>query len=452
MVDTTETIVAIATPPGRGAIGIVRVSGPLVRKIIDALIKSTLPPRVSTLCKFHDEDSRILDEGLAVFFPAPASFTGEDVLEIYAHGNRIVLDLIQKNILRIGARQAKPGEFTERAFHNNKLDLVQAEAVAALIEASSEQAVRSAMRSLEGEFSGQVKELLKYLIEIRVHVESALDFPEEETDIFSENRIKEKLQFCRDFLETILKKAKQGAVLKEGATAVILGRPNAGKSTLLNRLAGREAAIVTEIPGTTRDLVTQEILIDGIPLHVIDTAGIRSTNDKIEQEGIRRALAAAGQADIVILVNEYNQAPDEEEIQLMKDVRLSGHLVALKNKIDLYNVEPGSKKINERDVEIFLSAKTGEGIDLFIDCLKNILGVQSLQEDLFMARSRHIDALMRVSKSLRHAIGNLEKEINSPELLAEDLRVAQQALGEITGEFASDDLLGEIFSTFCIGK
>lgn len=452
MVDISETIVAIATPPGRGAIGLVRVSGPLVKNIIMAVLKSTLPPRISTLCKFHDEDSRIIDEGLAVFFQAPASFTGEDVLEIYTHGSRVVLDLLVKNIIRQGARQARPGEFTERAFHNNKLDLVQAEAVAALIDASSEQAARSAMRSLEGEFSRQVDILLKNLIEIRVYVESALDFPDEETDIFSEKKITEKLQQCLVNLESIKAKAKQGAILKEGATAVIIGRPNAGKSTLLNQLAGKEAAIVTEIPGTTRDLVTQDILLDGIPLHIIDTAGLRSSHDKIEQEGMRRALDAAERADIVIVMNEYNQTPDEEERKMMENIKRSKHLVVLKNKIDLHNVEPDIRHINEMDIEILLSAKTGKGIDLFVSSLKKFLGVQDLQEDLFMARSRHLDALERVGRALQHAMENMENKINRVELMAEDLRISQQALGEITGEFASDDLLGEIFSTFCIGK
>ena len=451
MVETTETIVAIATPPGRGAIGIVRVSGPLVKNIIAGLIQSSLQPRVSTFCKYYDENSLIIDEGLAIFFPAPSSFTGEDVLEVYTHGSRAVLELIVKNITRLGAKLARPGEFTERAFHNNKLDLVQAEAVAALIDATSEQAVRSAVRSLEGEFSGRVNILLKELIKIRVYVESMLDFPEEETDLKDKKQINEKLQHCLTVLEDIRTRAKQGAVLKEGATAVIIGKPNAGKSTLLNKLAGRDTAIVTEIPGTTRDLIAEDIQLEGVPLHIIDTAGLRSTRNKIEQEGIRRARDTAELADIVILVRELDHKPDKEEQKIVDSINPGKPLVILNNKIDLFNVEPEIQHTNDSRTAIFLSAKTGEGIDLLVSHLKNILGVKEMYEDVFMARSRHLDALERVRQSLHNAICSVNRGTIT-ELLAEDLRVSQQALGEITGEFASDDLLGEIFSTFCIGK
>lgn len=451
VVDAVETIVAIATPPGRGALGIIRVSGPRVKGIATILTGTTLSPRIATLCRFRDEQARVIDEGLALYFPMPHSYTGEDVLEIHAHGNRVVLDLIVKRVTGLGARPARPGEFTERAFHNNKLDLVQAEAVAALIDAASVQAARSAARSLEGAFSKCVNILLRDLIGLRVFVESALDFSEEEIDTLAAKDIQEKLSACRTDLEAIRSRAKQGAILKEGATAVIIGGPNVGKSTLLNQLAGREAAIVTEIPGTTRDLIPQDIVLDGIPIRVIDTAGIRNTQNVIEREGIRRALDAMEQTDIVILVREYNRSVDEDEKKLIDDIKKGKYLIILNNKIDLCSAKPGLEYADDTCVKLAISAKTGQGIDLFVSRLKQMLGVREMQEDIFMARRRHLEALDRADQALDDATGRAKRN-DGLELLAEDLRLAQQALGEITGEFAPDDLLGEIFATFCIGK
>ena len=453
MAEADDTIVAIATPPGRGGLGIVRVSGNNSGSIARSLTGKNLAEkaRIAHYCKILDADNSVIDKGIALFYSKPDSYTGEDVLEIIAHGSRVVLDTIVNRILTLGARRAGPGEFTERAFHNNKIDLVQAEAVADLIESTSTHAARSAVRSLEGEFSGRINLLKDELIQIRSLIEGALDFPEEETDFLADMDIKNQLQRCIARLDEILVRAQQGAVLKEGITATILGRPNVGKSTLLNRLAEKDIAIVTEEAGTTRDLLEQEILIDGLPVHLIDTAGLRQTTNKVEIEGTRRAREAATRSDIVLIMMECGVNDNSQLTELAQDITDDQKVVIIKNKIDLTGHGPERQSSNGRTEEIFLSAKTGEGIELLIDCLKEMAGIRDLFEDVFMARKRHIDALESTRNSIIEAL-NRHNQHNATELLAEDLRQAQQRLNEITGEFVTDDLLGEIFSRFCIGK
>jgi tRNA modification GTPase len=450
MVEAADTIVAIATPPGRSGIGVVRVSGAAVKNITAGLVSRTLSARHAHFCKFTDRDGETIDEGIAIFFNTPASYTGEDMLELYAHGNRIILGRIVSRVLELGARLARPGEFTERAFHNNKLDLVQAEAVADLVDAVSDQAARSAVRSLEGEFSRRINVLLEKLVNLRAHVEGAFDFPEEDIDFSAMENAGSKLTDCMADLQDLFGRARQGAILKEGITAVIVGRPNVGKSTLLNRLAGRDAAIVTDEPGTTRDLIEQDILVDNIPVHVIDTAGLRTAANKVEQEGIARALAAAENADILILLIEHGQSAGTEERRLLEKTGADKKVIIVYNKIDLYGAQPETGR-NNGHTEIHLSAKTGAGLDLFVGHLKETLGMQDISEDVFTARKRHLDALKRTGASLEKAL-ELVRQRAAPELLAEELRLAQQSLGEITGDFVADDLLGEIFSRFCIGK
>ena len=452
MVETTDTIVAIATPSGRGGIGVVRVSGSGVKNIINALVGQALSPRHAHYYKFRDKNKELIDEGIAIYFKAPASYTGEDTLELYVHGNRVVLSRIVNRVVELGARLAKPGEFTERAFHNNKLDLVQAEAVADLVDAVSDQAARSAVRSLEGEFSRRINDLLEKLVSLRVFIEGSLDFPEEEIDFFGTESINTKLDYCLADLRDLFERARQGVILKEGITAVIVGRPNVGKSTLLNRLAGREAAIVTDEPGTTRDLIEQDILIDNIPVHIIDTAGLRSTVNKVEIEGIARTLAAAEKADILIVLLEHGRTEGIEEQKLLQKTSGDKKVITVYNKIDLDGAHPEIKTNKSNGhTEILLSAKTGAGLNLFVGHLKELLGMQDVSEDLFMARKRHLDALSRAKDSLEKA-RELTCKATAPELLAEELRFAQQSLGEITGAFVPDDLLGEIFKNFCIGK
>ena len=451
MADKTDTIVAIATPPGRGGIGVVRTSGPGVKNIMAGLVGQKMAPRHARFCKFKNKNSEVIDEGVAIFFSSPSSYTGEDVLELYAHGSRIILDHIVNRALELGARMALPGEFTERAFLNNKLDLVQAEAVADLVDAVSDHAARGAIRSLEGEFSRRVNVLLEKLIKLRMFVEGGLDFPDEDIDFIGAGNISTILESCLSELTDLFMRAKQGAVLKEGAIAVIVGQPNVGKSTLLNKLAGKEIAIVTEEPGTTRDLIEQVVLVDEIPVHIVDTAGLRATNNKAEKEGIARAQAAAKNADILIIIYEYGQEPDTEEQALPYRPDDIERVIVLYNKIDLFGKQPEIKKGKSGHTEIFLSAKTGNGLELFTRHLKKILGVQDISDDVFMARSRHLDALARTRLLLEKALKQYG-ENKAPEIFAEELRLAQRALGEVTGEFVSDDLLGEIFSKFCIGK
>lgn len=453
MAGADDTIVAIATPPGRGGLGIVRVSGNKAAPIAKSLTGRNLADkaRIAHYCKILAGNGRVIDEGIVIYFSQPGSYTGEDVLEIYAHGSRVVLEIIVDRILTLGARRAAAGEFTERAFLNNKIDLVQAEAVADLIDATSVHAARSAVRSLQGEFSRRINLIRDELIHIRSGIEGALDFPDEEADFPASIDTNEQLQACAASLDEVLARARQGAVLKEGISVTILGRPNVGKSTLLNRLAEKDIAIVTEEAGTTRDLIEQDILIDGIPVHIIDTAGLRQTTSRVELEGIRRAQAAATRSDIILMVVECGSPVGKEGPELLEHTTPDQKVIFINNKIDLTGRKPARKKSRARPEEIFLSAKTGEGIELLISCLKETAGVQDLFEDVFMARHRHIEALEETRKIIIHAVQS-HNEHNAAELLAEDLRMAQERLNEITGVFVADDLLGAIFSKFCIGK
>jgi len=450
-----ETIAAIATAQGRGGVGIVRVSGPLAGSIATAVCARQLQPRYAHYGTFRDADGQVLDEGIALFFPGPNSFTGEDVLELQGHGGPVVLDLLLRRCLELGARMARPGEFSEQAFLNDKLDLAQAEAIADLIEASSAQAARNALRSLQGEFSRRVHALTEQLIELRLYVEAAIDFPEEEIDFLADGRVLEQLEAVREALSGVLREAGQGALLRDGMTVVIAGRPNAGKSSLLNALAGREAAIVTDIAGTTRDVLREHIHIDGMPLHVVDTAGLRDTADQVERIGVERALRAIGEADRVLLVVDAGapEAADPfalwpEFLDLTPD---PARVTLIRNKIDLSGEPVVLEQEGDGHVTLALSARTGEGLDLLREHLKACVGFEQTAEGSFSARRRHLEALRQASACLEHGQAQLIG-CGAGELLAEDLRQAQQALGEITGAFTPDDLLGRIFSSFCIGK
>ncbi|MBP8184937.1 MAG: tRNA uridine-5-carboxymethylaminomethyl(34) synthesis GTPase MnmE [Pseudomonas sp.] len=452
---STETIAAVATAQGRGGVGIVRVSGPLAQSIAVAVSGRELKPRYAHYGPFNDGDGQVLDQGLALYFPGPHSFTGEDVLELQGHGGPVVLDLLLRRCVQLGARLARPGEFSERAFLHDKLDLAQAEAIADLIEASSEQAARNALRSLQGEFSKRVHELTERLINLRIYVEAAIDFPEEEIDFLADGHVLKLLDGVRADLAGVLKQAGQGALLREGMTVVIAGRPNAGKSSLLNALAGREAAIVTSIAGTTRDVLREHIHIDGMPLHVVDTAGLRDTDDHVEKIGVERALKAIHEADRVLLVVDAS-APEAldpfalwpEFLQQRPD---PAKLTLIRNKADLSNEPVAMQVCEDGHVTISLSAKSTDGLDLLREHLKTCMGYEQTLEGSFSARRRHLDALKQASTALEHGHAQLTLA-GAGELLAEDLRRAQHVLGEITGAFSSDDLLGRIFSSFCIGK
>ena len=444
-----DTIAAIATPPGKGGVGIVRVSGPKSRAIADKILGKCPKVRYAEYLPFRDEDQQVIDAGIALFFQKPHSFTGEDVLELQAHGGPVVLDMLLKRVLSLGVRMARGGEFSEQAFLNDKIDLAQAEAVADLIEADSEEAARAALRSLQGEFSQTVHDLVDKVIELRLYVEAALDFPEEEIDFISDGKVSNKLADIEQALIQVFSSAKQGALLREGMTLVIAGRPNAGKSSLLNQLAGRDTAIVTEIPGTTRDVLREHIQLDGLPLHVIDTAGLRESDDPVEQEGVRRAWLEIEQADrILLLVDDQQKSEDHVAIEkrLPKDIGVT----RVFNKIDISGRDPQVIE-TEQEVDIALSAKTGAGVDLLKTHLKQCMGYEQSTEGRFMARRRHLDALIVADEHLKQARYNLE-QTQAAELLAEELKMTQSALNEITGEFSSDDLLGRIFSSFCIGK
>jgi tRNA modification GTPase len=391
----------------------------------------------------------VIDSGLAIFFPNPHSFTGEDVLELQGHGGPIVMDLLLQRTLSLGARLARPGEFSERAFLNGKLDLVQAEAIADLIDAESQAAARSATRTLQGAFSNKLHQLMEALIELRLYVESAIDFPEEEIDFLNDSIVSERLHSILVEIESTRQSAHTGRLLRDGVTLVIAGRPNAGKSSLLNALAGAEAAIVTDIPGTTRDLLRERITIDGMPIHIIDTAGLRESHDPVEEEGIRRARKEIEQADRVLWV--FDDATDPQHLAMDRDQLPEGVPVTLiRNKIDLAGKAAGIIN-DETEVEIALSATGGEGIELLRSHLKACVGYRHLGEGDFIARRRHLHALERAIEHLRQGELILQRD-RAGELLAEDLRLAQQSLSEITGEFTADDLLGRIFSSFCIGK
>ena len=456
MAKAHDTIAAIATPPGRGGIGIIRLSGAKAAVIAKQLVgkklgKQNLKAREATFCNFLGEDGTPIDNGILIYYPQPASYTGEHVVELQGHGGRVVMSMLLDRVLALGARQARPGEFTERAFVNNKIDLVQAEAVAALIDSVSSQAARSAIRSLDGKFSKNINSLLQRLISLRTFIESSLDFPEEEIDFIQEADIKEKLSACVDEIGKMLVRAQQGARLGEGLKLAIIGSPNVGKSSLLNRLAGREAAIVSTTPGTTRDIVEENILIEGAPLNLLDTAGLRDTRDDVEEEGIKRALNAASSADIILWLTEYGQKTGKAEQGLLETIPENVKMIVVRNKIDLADNKNKLLEKNKYSTEVFLSAKTGEGVDALIQQLKTIMGLSETSEDSYMARTRHLNALLRTQEFLTKAVQSAEDKI-SLELLAEDLRMAQESLGTITGSFVADDLLGEIFSSFCIGK
>jgi tRNA modification GTPase len=445
-----DTIAAIATPPGRGGVGIVRVSGPQVRRIAVALLQKPPEPRVACFRRFRDLSGRVIDEGIALYFRQPHSFTGEDVLELHGHGGPVVLDMLLARVLELGARAARPGEFSERAFLNGKLDLAQAEAVADLIESSTVEAARAAVGSLQGVFSDQVNQLVENLIALRVYVESAIDFPDEEIDFLSDGHVAGRLRAIRDRLADLRAGAEQGRLLREGMSVVITGLPNTGKSSLLNRLAGRETAIVTEIPGTTRDVLREEISIDGMPLHLIDTAGLRDSSDLVEREGIRRAWNEIEAADRILVLIDARYGIRDEEQSLQEKLPKKVPVSLVRNKIDLTD-EVTAIRETPRGTEISLSVKTGRGVDLLRRHLKDCMGYRAGAEGSFMARRRHLEALARAAESVRNAGHQLEA-YRAGELVAEELRLAQNALSEITGEFTSEDLLGRIFSTFCIGK
>jgi len=455
MPPVAETIAAVATAQGRGGVGIVRVSGPLASTLAQAICQRELQPRYAHYGPFFADAKQVLDEGLALYFPGPNSFTGEDVLELQGHGGPVVLDLLLRRCVQLGARLARPGEFSERAFLNDKLDLAQAEAIADLIEASSEQAARNALRSLQGEFSRRVHDLTERLINLRIYVEAAIDFPEEEIDFLADGHVLSLLDGVRTDLAGVLREAGQGALLRDGMTVVIAGRPNAGKSSLLNALAGREAAIVTEIAGTTRDVLREHIHIDGMPLHVVDTAGLRDTEDQVERIGVERALKAIGEADRILLVVDATAPEADDPFALWPeflDQRPDPAKVTLiRNKADLSGEAVVLEVCNDGHVTISLSAKSTEGLDLLREHLKACMGYEQTSESSFSARRRHLEALRQASTHLEHGHAQLTLA-GAGELLAEDLRMAQQALGEITGAFSSDDLLGRIFSSFCIGK
>ncbi|PUA27812.1 MAG: tRNA uridine-5-carboxymethylaminomethyl(34) synthesis GTPase MnmE [Cellvibrio sp. 79] len=450
----TDTIAAIATATGRGGVGIVRISGPKAKQVAESLLSINLQPRHAHYCDFSTTDGEVLDQGIALFFPGPHSFTGEDVLELQGHGGPVILDLLLREITRLGVRLARPGEFSERAFLNDKLDLAQAEAIADLIDATSQQAARNALHSLQGAFSKRIHELVEALIHLRIYVEASIDFPEEEIDFLSDGKVAGDLDDITCKLEKVFKEARQGALVRDGMRVVIAGRPNAGKSSLLNALSGRESAIVTSIEGTTRDVLREHIHIDGMPLHIIDTAGLRESPDEVEQIGIQRAWQEIQQADRVLLLVDSRQTTNTDPQQIWPEfiaqLENPEKITLIRNKIDLTGEAPG---IFEQDGNSYIniSAAAGNGIEALKDHLKAIMGFSETGESGFTARRRHLDALERAQSFLYSGKAQLQGYA-AGELLAEDLRQAQNALGEITGEFTPDDLLGRIFSSFCIGK
>ena len=446
---TVDTIAAIATPVGRGGIGVVRVSGARAEFIMRAMMRRTLDARHATIGDFNDREGVAIDRGLGIYFPAPHSYTGENVFELQAHGGPAVLARLLKRCLELGARLAQPGEFTERAFLNNKLDLAQAEAVADLIEASSEEAARSAARTLTGEFSRRVFAITEALTELRAQVEACIDFPEDEIDLADRVLQREKLQGIRNALSELAREARLGAVLRDGLTVVLIGRPNVGKSSLLNCLAGDDIAIVTPVAGTTRDHVRATIHIDGLPIHLIDTAGLRETDDEVEKIGISRTWAAIEAAGAVLLIMEAGEMAGRNEAEILQRIPEKIPKIWVYNKIDLFEPTHVSRGTNlgGADTQVKVSALSGEGVDELRAWLLLTAGWKPM-EGVFLARERHLVALANAASHLDEADATLEQY----DLLAEELRLAQQALTTITGDFSSDDLLGEIFGKFCIGK
>jgi len=451
MTDSTDTICAVATPPGAGGLGIVRVSGPGVPEISKALTGRLPAPRYALLTDFLDARGEVIDSGILLYFAAPQSFTGEHVLELQGHGGIHVLQQLVNRVLELGARAARPGEFSERAFLNDKMDLVQAEAVADLIGSGSDAAARAAQRSLQGVFSNQIHLLQEQLTSLRVFVEAAIDFPDEEIDFLAESDVSERVALTENQLSGLLKTAQQGRILRDGMVLAIIGRPNAGKSSLLNALSGQESAIVTEIPGTTRDVLREQIVIEGIPVHIADTAGIRETSDVIEAEGIRRARQALESADIILLIRDVADSATPDQA-LIAEVPEGVGIINVANKVDLLPQRTLSGVSDSGAApHVWISARTGEGVDELKNRILQEIGVTGQAQGAFSARQRHVDALHRARSHLLAGSQAMENE-QAGELLAEELRLAQQALGEITGEVLADDLLGKIFSSFCIGK
>ena len=441
-----DTIAAIATAPGRGGVGVVRVSGASLGAFAFELCGREPKPRTAHFMRFLDAEERVIDEGILLYFSAPASFTGEDVLELQGHGGPVVMQMLLERCLQLGARLAEPGEFTRRAFLNGKLDLAQAESVADLIEASTAAAARSAVRSLSGRFSEEVHRIVDALIDLRMLVEATLDFPEEEIDFLESARALPRLDAIRAQVEELLDRARQGALLRSGLNVVLVGEPNVGKSSLLNQLAGEDRAIVTEIAGTTRDALRETIQIEGIPLHIIDTAGLRETVDTVERIGIERTWREIERADVILrLVDAVQGEPSDDDI----DRRLppSVQRITVVNKIDLVGLAAGRSEVAGR-IRLQVSARSGEGVELVRQALLRIAGWHAHGEDVILARERHLTALR---KALAHVI-EAGGQLGALELFAEELRLAQEQLGEITGEFTADELLGVIFSRFCIGK
>ncbi|MBT8142432.1 MAG: tRNA uridine-5-carboxymethylaminomethyl(34) synthesis GTPase MnmE [Gammaproteobacteria bacterium] len=440
---STDSIAAITTPPGKGGVGIVRVSGNQAQLVAQTLLGFVPHARHAELTWFLNAQQEKIDQGIAIYYPGPNSYTGEDVLELQGHGGPVVMQLLLNAVLDCGVRLAEAGEFTQRAFLNDKMDLAQAEAVADLIDSGSAQAAQAAVRSLQGVFSVQVNSLVAQLIDLRAYVEAALDFPEEEIDFLATEELATRFSRIKQEFNNLQQSVKQGALLREGLTAVIVGKPNAGKSSLMNRLAGYEAAIVTDIPGTTRDVLKEQIVLDGLPLHIIDTAGLRESEDVIEQEGIRRAHSAIESADVILQVVDVNGVDIDHELEL--DTSLP--ILSIYNKIDL-----GAASPEDSDEQfIYLSALTGEGLDKLITQLKRIAGFQSDAANTLGARTRHLNALNTAQSHIDIAFEHLSTS-RAGELVAEELRLAQEHMSSITGEFTSDDLLGKIFGSFCIGK
>ncbi len=463
-----DTISAIATPQGRGGIGIVRVSGLLASELAISICGKALTPRVATSTVFKNASGSVLDDGVAIYFPGPNSFTGEDVLELQGHGGQHVLNSLLRCTLDHGARIARPGEFTERAFLNNKIDLLQAEAVADLIDANSEQAVRSALRTLQGVFSAHINSLVEKIIAIRIHVEAAIDFSDEDIDVIGDNAVAGSLDEVLSLHHAILQQARQGALLQDGIAVIIAGKPNVGKSSLLNAFAGTDSAIVTDVAGTTRDLLKEQLSLDGLPIHITDTAGLRQSSDAIELEGVRRARDAVSKADRILVVVD-GSTENLDETTIAKNLALltgnrdteewfkanHSRLSIIVNKVDLIDqVEPnwGSTFYQGKTLPVFhIAARHRLGIEYIVDWLQQTCGFDSNNETAFIARERHLQALSAAQRLLNQALSGVNDQSHL-ELVAEDLRLAQQQLGVITGGFSSDDLLGEIFSSFCIGK
>ena len=450
MLNASKTIAAISTAAGAGGIGVIRISGPLALKIGKKISGGELLPRIANFKSFKDLNGSLIDQGLILFFPAPNSFTGEDIIELQCHGGRVVTQSILNLCIKNGANLAEPGEFTKRAFLNNKIDLAQAESVADLINASTEEAALSAANSLSGKFSIEINNLLKHLIELRMYVEACLDFPEEDIDFINEGNVKDKLQNLSYTMINIMNAASQGQLLRDGISLVLVGQPNVGKSSLLNQLSGEDKAIVTDIPGTTRDAITIDINLNGIPLNIIDTAGLRETDDPIEKFGIDKTWSSLEKGHIALFLVDVGKGITDYEKSIVNRFPKEIKRIWIYNKIDLIKTKAKVEQINNDQI-VYMSAKTGEGLSLLKKVILNTVGFEGNVEgnqSKFMARKRHLEALEKVYQSIQRA----QLNITSAELIAEELTIAQQCLSSITGSFTSDDLLGEIFSKFCIGK